>query len=133
TAPRDWETPTDEAEPLDHVRAAIDALGTRLTTARYATWARTAGRPTMATLQRRTGKLWSELLAEAGGDPDPPKVKNRSRAEVGKYVTRFLAEHPSGSAAEYGPWSSRNAAPSRSTVTDRFGTWHEAIEACRPH
>ena len=130
-APRDWETPADETDPLDHVRAAIDALGPRITTARYATWARVEGRPTMATLQRRTGKLWSELLTEAGGTPTASKIKNRSRAEVGEYMTRFLAEHPGGSTADYGTWSRENAAPSRSTVVDRFGSWSAAVEACR--
>ncbi|EYT49851.1 homing endonuclease associated repeat-containing protein [Brachybacterium muris] len=130
-APRDWEKPAEETDPLDHVRAAIDALGPRITTARYTAWARTAGRPTMATLQRRTGKLWSELLTEAGGTPNVSKIKNRSRAEVGEYMTRFLAEHPGGSTADYGTWSRENAAPSRSTVVDRFGSWSAAVEACR--
>jgi hypothetical protein len=45
TAPRDWDTPADEPDPLDHVRAAIDALGPRITTARHASWARAEGRP----------------------------------------------------------------------------------------
>jgi hypothetical protein len=85
----------------------------------------------MVTLQRRTGKLWTELLAEAGGEPNAPKVKNRSCAEVGEYVTRFLAEHPTGGTAEYGTWSRENSAPSRSTVIDRFGTWSAAANACR--
>ena len=71
------------------MRAAIDALGPRITTARYGTWARAEGRPTLATLQRRSGKLWTELLAEAGGDPNPSKVRNRSRAQVGEHVARF--------------------------------------------
>ncbi|MGP5056014.1 homing endonuclease associated repeat-containing protein [Brachybacterium paraconglomeratum] len=131
TAPRDWETPTDDPDPLDHVRAAIDALGPRITTSRYRAWARAEGRPTFMTLQRRSGKLWSELLAEAGGEPNAPKVKNRSRAEVGEYMTRFLAEYPEGSSTDYGTWSRANAAPSRSTVVDRFGTWNVAVESCR--
>ena len=132
TAPRDWENAADEPAPLDHVRAAIEALGPRITTARYASWARAAGRPTTATLQRRTGKLWSELLTEAGGSPNPSKIKNRSRAEVGEYVTRFLAEHPVGRTVDYGTWSQLNAAPSLSTVIDRFGSWSAAVESCRP-
>ena len=132
TAARDWETPVDEPDPLDHVRAAIDALGPRITTARYTAWARGEGRPTMATLQRRTGKLWSELLADAGGTPNASKIKNRSRAEVGEYMTRFLLEHPEGGAIEYGTWSKEHAAPSRSTVVDRFGTWSAAVASCRP-
>lgn len=131
TAPRNWDTPADEPDPLDHVRAAIDALGPRITTARYATWARVEGRPTMATLQRRTGKLWTELLAEAGGEPNATKIKNRSNAEVGEYMARFLAEHPDGGTVDYGTWSRENAAPSRSTVVDRFGSWNAAVEECR--
>lgn len=131
TAPRDWDTPADEPDPLDHVRAAIDALGPRITTARYATWARVEGRPTMATLQRRTGKLWTELLAEAGGEPNATKIKNRSNAEVREYMARFLAEHPDGGTVDYGTRSRENAAPSRSTVVDRFGSWNAAVEECR--
>ena len=96
TAPRDWENPPEEPSPLDHVRAAIDALGPRITTARYGTWARAEGRPTLATLQRRSGKLWTELLAEAGGDPNPSKARNRSRAQVEEHAARFLAEPPPG-------------------------------------
>lgn len=132
TAPRDWDTPADEPDPLDHVRAAIDALGSRITTSQYATWARAQGRPTTATLQRRTGKLWSELLTEAGGTPNASKIKNRSRADVGEYVTRFLINHPSATTVDYAQWAPRNAAPSLSTVTDRFGTWSAAVEECRP-
>ncbi|MGP9538120.1 homing endonuclease associated repeat-containing protein [Brachybacterium sp. AOP43-C2-M15] len=131
TAARDWESPADEPDPLDHVRAAIDALGPRITTGRYASWARAVGRPTMATLQRRTGKLWTELLAEAGGEPNAPKVKNRSRAQVGEYVSRFLAEHPSATTVEYAQWAPQHVAPSLSTVIDRFGSWSEAVEECR--
>lgn len=131
TSPRDWDTPPEELTPIEHVRAAIDALGPQITTARYGTWARAEGRPTLATLQRRADKTWSVLLAEAGGEPNPTKVKNRSRAQVGEFVSRFLAEHPSGSSADYGPWARENVAPSRSTVIDRFGTWAEAVEACR--
>ena len=89
TAPRDWESVPEEPSALDHVRAAIDALGPRITTARYGAWARAEGRPTLATLQRRSGKLWTELLAEAGGDPNASKVRNRSRAQVGEHVARF--------------------------------------------
>lgn len=131
TSPRDWDAPPVELSPIDHVRAAVDALGPRITTARYGHWARAEGRPTLATLQRRTDKTWSVLLAEAGGEPNPTKVKNRSRAQVGEFVSRFLAEHPSGSSADYGPWARENAAPSRSTIIDRFGTWAEAVERCR--
>ena len=131
TAPRDWDTPPEDPAPLEHVRAAIDALGSRITTARYGAWARAEGRPTLATLQRRTGKVWTELLAEAGGDPNPSKLRNLGRAQVGEHVTRFLAEHPSGGVADYGPWARANKAPSRSTVIDRFGTWSAAVEACR--
>ena len=47
-------------------------------------------------------------------------------------MTRFLIEHPEGGAVEYGTWSKENAAPSRSTVVDRFGTWSAAVESCRP-
>ncbi|MCZ4327396.1 homing endonuclease associated repeat-containing protein [Brachybacterium paraconglomeratum] len=132
TAPRDWEAPADELDPLDHVRAAIDALGPRITTAQYRIWARASGHPTVATLQRRAGKVWTELLAEAGGTPNASKIKNRSRAEVGEYMTRFLAEQPEGSNVDYGPWALENAAPSRSTVIDRFGSWSAAVDACRP-
>lgn len=131
SAPRDWEAPVQEPSPLEHVRAAVSALGPRITTARYATWARAEGRPTLATLQRRTGKVWTELLAEAGGEPNPPKIKNRSKTEVGEYVTRFLAAHPAATTVEYGRWAPQNAAPSLSTVTDRFGSWSSAVEACR--
>ena len=131
TAPRDWDTPPEEPAPLEHVRAAIDALGSRITTARYGAWARAEGRPTLATLQRRSGKVWTELLAEAGGDPNPSKLRNLGRTQVGEHVTRFLAEHPSGGVADYGPWARANKAPSRSTVIDRFGTWSAAVEACR--
>ena len=46
-------------------------------------------------------------------------------------MTRFLAEHPSGGVADYGPWARANKAPSRSTVIDRFGTWSAAVEAYR--
>ncbi|MDN5600285.1 MAG: hypothetical protein L0G52_07100 [Brachybacterium sp.] len=133
TAPRDWESVPEEPSPLDHVRSAIDALGPRITTARYGTWARAEGHPTLATLQRRSGKLWTELLTEAGGAPNPSKVRNRSRAQVGEHVTRFLAEHPSGGARDYDPWARDNEAPSRATVIDRFGTWSAAVEACRTH
>ena len=69
--------------------------------------------------------------AEAGGDPNPSKLRNLGRAQVGEHVTRFLAEHPSGGVADYGPWARANKAPSRSTVIDRFGTWSAAVEACR--
>ena len=131
TAPCDWDTPPEEPAPLEHVRAAIDALGSRITTARYGAWARAEGRPTLATLQRRTGKVWTELLAEAGGDPNPSKLRNLGRAQVGEHVARFLAEHPSGGVADYGPWSRENKAPSRSTVIYRFGTWSAAVDACR--
>ena len=47
-------------------------------------------------------------------------------------MTRFLAEHPEGSTVDYGPWALENAAPSRSTVIDRFGPWSAAVDACRP-
>lgn len=130
TAPRDWETLPEEPSPLDHVRAAIDALGPRITTVKYDAWARDEGRPKTPTLQRRSGKPWSALLAEAGGTPNTAKVKGRSRAEVGEHLTRFLTEHPGGSSTDYVPWARDNAAPSRSTVLDRFGSWTEAVRAC---
>lgn len=57
TAPRGWDADPAQEDPLDHVRAAIAALGPRITTARYAAWARENGRPTVATLQRRTGTV----------------------------------------------------------------------------
>lgn len=80
------------------------------------------------TLQRRSGKVWTELLAEAGGEPNAPKVKNHSREEVGENMSRFLAEYPDGGTVSYGTWSRMNAAPSRSTVVDHFGSSSVAVE-----
>ena len=131
TAPRDWDADPAQEDPLDHVRAAIAALGPRITTARYAAWARQNGRPTVATLQRRTGDVWTGILAAAGGEPNAAKVKNRSRAEVGEHVTRFLAAHPSATTVEYARWAPQHGAPSLTTVIGRFGTWNEAVAACR--
>ena len=132
TAPRAWENPVEEVDPLDHVRAAISALGPRITTARYGAWARENGHPTLPTLQRRTGKVWSELLAAAGGEPNAPKVKNRSRAGVGEYLTRYLTEHPGGGSIGYAARATANSAPSLSTIADRFGSWKAALEEYRP-
>ena len=97
-----------------------------------AAWARQNGRPTVATLQRRTGTVWTGILAAAGGEPNAAKVKNRSRAEVGEYVTRFLAAHPTAATVEYARGGApRHGAPSLTTVIGRFGTWSGAVEACR--
>ena len=96
-----------------------------------AAWARQNGRPTVATLQRRTGTVWTGILAAAGGEPNAAKVKNRIRAEVGEYVTRFLAAHPTAATVEYARGAPRHGAPSLTTVIGRFGTWSGAVEACR--
>lgn len=92
-----------------------------------AAWAR----PTVATLQRRTGTVWSGIFAAAGGEPNAAKVKNRSRAEVREYVRCFLAAHPTATTVEYARWAPRRGAPSLTTVIGRFGTWSGAVEACR--
>ena len=100
-----------------------------------AAWARQNGRPTVATLQRRTGTVWTGILAAAGGEPNAAKVKNRSRAEVGEYVTRFLAAHPTAATVEYARGAPQHGAPSLSTVTGRFAPgaarWRRAGEEGR--
>ena len=96
-----------------------------------AAWARENRRPTVATLQRRTGTVWTGILAAAGGEPNAAKVKNRSRAEVREHVRRFLAPHPTATTVEYARWAPRHGAPSLTTVIGRFGIWSGAVEACR--
>lgn len=82
SAERDWDAAPEQIDPLSHVRDAMVDLGPAITTAAYTAWARTHRRPGMPTLQRRTGKKWSELLAEAGGTPNRRKAKD-STAEEG--------------------------------------------------
>ncbi|MGY5764279.1 homing endonuclease associated repeat-containing protein [Brachybacterium sp. DNPG3] len=130
-AERDWDTPVEEPSPLEHIRAAIAVLGPTLTTAQYRVWARAENRPTMQTLQRRTGKLWSVLLEEAGGNANAAKAKGRTREQVGAFLVRFLVEHPEGTTSAYARWAPTNAAPSLSTVADRFGAWSEAMDWAR--
>ncbi len=131
TAERDWDTPPAEVAPAEHIRAAIQDLGPAVTTNQYRDWARANGHPTMQTLQRRSGKTWSVMLAEAGGTPNAAKVKGRSREEVGAFLDDFLADAPAGTSAAYSAWASGSGAPSLSTVIDRFGSWSAAIGASR--
>lgn len=73
TADRDWFAVPEQIDDVQHVRDAIAELGPRVSSQRFTRWAREQRRPTMATLMRRTGKSWTELVLEAGGTP------NRSR------------------------------------------------------
>lgn len=131
TAERDWETPPEELTPIEHIREAMRDLGPKITTNQYRDWARTHSRPTMPTLQRRSGKVWSVMLAEAGGTPNAGKVAGRSREEVGEFLERFLADCLAGTSSQYSEWAPDNAAPSLSTVIDRFGSWSVAINEAR--
>ncbi|GAA1306167.1 homing endonuclease associated repeat-containing protein [Brachybacterium tyrofermentans] len=131
TATRDWDTPREEITPIEHILEAVRELGPMVTTNQYRDWARANGRPTMQTLQRRSGKVWSEMLAEAGGTPNASKVKGRSRDEVGEFVDRFLDDRPEGTSSEYSAWAPDRSAPSLSTVVDRFDSWSAAIEGAR--
>lgn len=131
SAERDWDTAPEQIDPLSHVRDAMAELGPTITTAAYSAWARTHRRPGAPTLQRRTGKKWSELLAEAGGTPNRTKTRGRTAKECLEFVRSFLADHPGGGSAQYAQWASAHEAPSLSTVTSRWGTWNEALELAR--
>lgn len=77
SAARDWDEAPEEIGEVDHVRAAVEALGPRVTCAAYGSWARENSRPTMQTLMRRSGASWSQLLEDAGGEarPKPPRAR----------------------------------------------------------
>src|SRR5699024_10322238 len=77
-APRDWDAMPEPVEDLQHVRDAVAEIGTVISTQRFTVWAREKGRPTLQTLQRRTGRTWSQLLADAGGEPARRGTGNRS-------------------------------------------------------
>lgn len=131
SADRDWNTAPELIDPLSHVRDAMVELGPTITTAAYSAWARKNRRPGVPTLQRRTGKKWSELLAEVGGTPNRTKVNGRTAEECLQFVRSFLAERPGGGSVEYAQWASAHEAPSLSTVANRWGTWNKALENAR--
>lgn len=131
-APRDWNAIREQGDPIESVRDAIAHCGPRITTAKYGEWAQVNGRPGAATVQRRAGMTWPQLVTAAGGTPNRSKVKGRTVEECRQFVADFLAESPRGGATDYGQWAKENGGPSRSTITDRFGSWEEAVEASRP-
>lgn len=128
-APRDWSTAPEEPDPLDHVKAAIEDLGPRITTAAYREWAREHGRPGVPTLQRRAGLLWNELLEAAGGTPVHRKVRGSTAEDCARAVADFLLENPTGGSMAFAAWANPHGRPSLPTVTDRWGTWNAARAA----
>ncbi|MGP9695804.1 homing endonuclease associated repeat-containing protein [Brachybacterium sp. AOP25-B2-12] len=128
-ASRDWSTAPEEPDPFDHVRAAIDDLGPRITTAAYQRWARENGRPGVPTLQRRSGLLWNDVLEAAGGTPGKRKVRGSTPEDCALAVADFLLENPTGGSVAFAAWANPNGRPSLPTVVDRWGTWNAARAA----
>lgn len=130
-AERDWNEAVAPIDPVQHVRDAIVDLGPRITTAAYGRWARENRRPGVPTLQSRAGKVWTELLADAGGIPNRAKARGRSADDCARAVREFLDVDPSGGSQAYAKWASAHGEPSLSTLADRWGSWNEARAAAQ--
>lgn len=126
--PRRWAdlcVPGQKEGPVECIAAAIADLGPGITLDSYREWAAQNGRPTAATVTRRAGTSWSQLVIAAGGrSMAKPKWTSES-AIVGQLLT-FLDTYPEGTIEEYKRWRSSRAAPSVSTIASRFGGWPQA-------
>lgn len=131
-APRDWDAPPQEEDPVQHVRDALAAAGSdRLTSSAYAQWARREERPACPTLLRKTGLTWPQLVTAAGGVGNAPRRRGISDEEVLAQLQAFIRENPKASSSVYPAWATSHHAPSLATVLARMGTWREALESAR--
>lgn len=127
-APRDWPSFLEERDPLDHMRAARLALGKNITMARYTEWAQAMKRPGAATLCRRSGMRWGDLVEAVGGVSVPKQLRIPDE-EILAWLRAFLELDPAGSYSSYEIWRESYGAPVIQTVTMRFGGWDKAREA----
>jgi hypothetical protein len=127
TRDRDWAGFALERDPLDDIRDARLALGPRITMAAYREWASANGRPGTATLLRRSGRSWAELLALVGAEQTKSAAHLRiPDAELLAWLAAFLRTEGSHSQVRYQSWARQHGAPTWSTLTMRFGSWSAA-------
>ena len=123
--PRDWNSLGDDREPADHLRDAHRALGAHLTAATYGVWAAENERPAAATLQRRTGMTWNQLVGAVGA---PAKRIRVSKADKLAALRAYLATGGRPTQPQYEVWRKRNGQPSGNAVAAGFGGWTAALE-----
>ena len=130
TKPRDWTKFLEEDDPLEHMRAARLALGRNMTMVRYAEWAKASGRPGVATILRRTGERWGDLVKSVGGRTVRKELRIPDE-ELLAWLRVFLESNPTGSFTAYEKWRERLGAPGTGTILRRFTSWDRALSLAK--
>lgn len=128
SSPRDWPSFLDVEDPMVHMRAARLALGKNITMVRYTEWAQATKRPGVATICRRSGMRWGDLVEAVGGATVQKQLRIPDD-ELLAWLRVFLEMEPEGSYPAYQDWREAYGAPTAGTITMRFGGWERARAA----
>lgn len=129
--PRNWSHFVDRVEPVQHVRDAIQELGTYITCVRYRDWARENNRPQVLTLMNHSGLSWSELVHQAGGVAGDRNSERIPTEELFAAMDDYAATGKPMRYEGYNAWAGKNDRPRAGTISSRFGGWREAVSEYR--